>query len=65
MVGQIKVPVLVVAGELDTDSGEVGPLVAAIPGSQGFIIPARNHMNAVGDKLYKQKVLEFFRIHSG
>ncbi len=61
MLGQIQIPVLVVAGELDTVSGEVAPLVAVIPGSEGFVVPNRNHMNAVGDRLYKQAAITFFK----
>ena len=55
----IKVPVLVVAGEVDEVAGEVQPLVDMIPGAKGVVLPARNHMNAVGDKGFKQAVLGF------
>jgi pimeloyl-ACP methyl ester carboxylesterase len=65
MLGQIHVPVLVVAGDQDTVSGEVAPLVAAIPGSQGFVVPNRNHMNAVGDRQYKDAAIAFFKAHLG
>jgi pimeloyl-ACP methyl ester carboxylesterase len=58
---RITASVLVVAGELDDIAGPVDPLVQAIPGARGLIIPRRNHMNAVGDKLYKQAVIDFFR----
>jgi pimeloyl-ACP methyl ester carboxylesterase len=59
--GQIQCPVLIVAGELDTISGPVQPLVDLIPGSVGITLPARNHMNAVGDLGYKKAVLEFLK----
>ena len=55
----ISVPVLVVAGEKDDVAGDVETLVAAIPGAQGLTLPGRNHMNAVGDKAYKEAVLAF------
>ena len=55
----IQVPVLVVAGEKDDVAGDVETLVAAIPGSKGISLPGRNHMNAVGDRGYKQAVLAF------
>ena len=55
----ISVPVLVVAGEKDDVAGDVETLVAAIPGAQGLTLPGRNHMNAVGDKGYKEAVLAF------
>ncbi len=60
----IHVPVLVVAGEVDDVAGGVQPLVDLIPGAKGVVLPGRNHMNAVGDKVYKQAVLEFFQPHS-
>lgn len=56
---EIKVPVLVVAGELDDVAGNVAELTAIIPGSQGVVLPNRNHMNAVGDRGYKDAVLNF------
>ncbi len=57
--GTINVPVLVVAGEKDDVAGDVETLVKAIPGSQGVTLPGRNHMNAVGDRGYKDAVLGF------
>ena len=57
----IKVPVLVVAGEVDDVAGDVQPLVDMIPGAKGVVLPGRNHMNAVGDKGYKLAVLEFLQ----
>lgn len=56
---KIACPVLIVAGELDDVAGAVQPLVDLIPGSRGVALPGRNHMNAVGDKGYKQAVLDF------
>jgi pimeloyl-ACP methyl ester carboxylesterase len=55
----ISVPVLVVAGEKDDVAGDVETLAAAIPGARGLTLPGRNHMNAVGDKAYKEAVLAF------
>ena len=63
MLATIKVPVLVVVGEKDDVAGEIGPLLAAIPGATGVTLPKRNHMNAVGDKLYKEAVLRFLGAH--
>ncbi len=54
-------PVLIVAGELDDVAGAVQPLVDAIPGSKGIVLPGRNHMNAVGDAGYKKAVLAFLK----
>lgn len=58
--GEISVPVLVVAGEADEIAGTVQPLVDAIPGAQGVVLPRRNHMNAVGDRQHKEAVIKFF-----
>jgi pimeloyl-ACP methyl ester carboxylesterase len=56
---RIRVPVLVVAGSEDMTAGPVEPLVAAIPGAKGVVLPGRNHMNAVGDRLHKESVVAF------
>ena len=55
----IRVPLLVVAGEKDKVAGDVDTLVNAIPGAVGVTLPNRNHMNAVGDRGYKDAVLAF------
>ena len=57
--GKVGVPVLVVAGENDDVAGDVQTLVAAIPGARGVTLPGLNHMNAVGDRGYKDAVVEF------
>ena len=57
----IAVPVLVVAGENDDVAGDVAGLTSIIPGSKGVVLPRRNHMNAVGDRGYKDAVLEFLK----
>lgn len=56
---RITRPVLVVAGETDVQAGEAGPLAARISGARAFTVPKRDHMRTVGDKVYKQAVLEF------
>ncbi len=63
MLANIKAPVLVVIGEKDDVAGDIGPLLAAIPGSSGITLPNRNHMSAVGDKQYKASVLTFLKGH--
>ncbi len=55
----IEVPVLVVAGEKDDVAGDVETLVKVIPHARGITLPGRNHMNAVGDRGYKDAVLTF------
>jgi pimeloyl-ACP methyl ester carboxylesterase len=57
----IKVPVLVVAGELDDVSGKVQPLVDLIPGAKGLTLPEKNHMSAVGDREFKRDSVSFFK----
>lgn len=55
----IACPVLVVAGEADEIAGPVEPLVAAIPDARGLSLPGRDHMKAVGDRLFKQETVAF------
>jgi len=52
-------PVLVVCGENDDLTGKPGGLARAFAGGRAVTVPGRDHMTAVGDKLYKQAVLEF------
>lgn len=58
-VGSIKAPVLIAIGTKDVVSGAAAPLAALIPGAKVVDIPERDHMLAVGDKVYKTAVLEF------
>ena len=55
----ISCPVLVVAGSEDEIAGPVEPLVEAIPGARGLVLPGRDHMKAVGDRRFKQEVVAF------
>jgi pimeloyl-ACP methyl ester carboxylesterase len=54
-------PVLVVCGEKDLLTGPPGPLAAAFPQGRAVTVPGRDHMTTVGDKVYKQAVLEFLK----
>jgi pimeloyl-ACP methyl ester carboxylesterase len=58
--GRIQNPVLVVCGQNDLLTGPPDPLAAAFPHGRAVTVPNRDHMTAVGDKVYKQAVLEFF-----
>jgi pimeloyl-ACP methyl ester carboxylesterase len=58
-VGRIAVPVLVAVGSKDQIAGSPHELVALIPGAKALEIPNRDHMLAVGDKVFKAGVLEF------
>ena len=58
---QSKRPVMVVCGEHDVLTGEPGPLAEAFADGRAVLVPRRDHMTTVGDRVYKQAVLEFFR----
>ncbi len=58
-VGGIRVPTLVAVGTEDEVAGSPEQLAALIPGARALPIPRRDHMLAVGDKVYKSGVLEF------
>ena len=60
MLATIKAPVLVVVGEKDDVAGDIGPLLAAIPGATGVTLPKRNHMSAVGDKQLQGRGFNLF-----
>jgi pimeloyl-ACP methyl ester carboxylesterase len=55
----INVPVLIAVGTADEIAGSAQALGKVIPGAQVLDIPNRDHMRAVGDKVYKTGVLEF------
>jgi pimeloyl-ACP methyl ester carboxylesterase len=55
----IKVPVLIAVGTADEIAGSAQALGKVIPGAEVLDIPNRDHMRAVGDKVYKTGVLEF------
>lgn len=51
--------VLVVCGETDNLTGAPQGLAAAFPKGRSVTVSGRDHMSTVGDKVYKQAVLEF------
>jgi pimeloyl-ACP methyl ester carboxylesterase len=55
----IKVPVLIAIGTADEIAGSAQALGKIIPDAQVLDIPNRDHMRAVGDKVYKTGVLDF------
>ena len=57
-----KSPVLVVAGDKDQQAGSPTPLASAFADGRAVIVPGRDHMTAVGDKVYKQAVLQFLAV---
>ena len=58
-VGRIAVPLMVAVGSTDPIAGSAEGLAALIPGAQALVIPGRDHMLAVGDRVYKNGVVEF------
>ncbi|MGP9811414.1 alpha/beta fold hydrolase [Rhodopseudomonas sp. NSM] len=55
----IAVPVLIAVGTVDDVAGSAHQLSGMIPGSEVLDIPRRDHMRAVGDRVYKQGVVDF------
>lgn len=55
----IEAPVLVAVGSKDDIAGRADALAALIPGAEAFEIEGRDHMQAVGDKTFKAKVVAF------
>ena len=56
---RIAVPVLIAVGTADEVAGSASALGNIIAGSQVLDIPNRDHMRAVGDKVYKAGVADF------
>ena len=57
--GTILTPVLVAVGTEDVIGGSASGLAALIPGANVLDITGRDHMRAVGDRVYKDGVLRF------
>jgi pimeloyl-ACP methyl ester carboxylesterase len=58
-VGRIAVPLLIAVGTADSIAGSPEQLAALIPGARALPIPKRDHMLAVGDRVFKSGVIEF------
>lgn len=56
---KLTCPVLVVVGERDVIGGSAAALAELIPGARAVEIAGRDHMKAVGDKVFKEAVLSF------
>ena len=52
-------PLLVAAGSKDDIAGSPEALAALVPGAKALVIPGRDHMLAVGDRVFKTGVVEF------
>jgi pimeloyl-ACP methyl ester carboxylesterase len=58
-VAAIRVPALVALGSEDAIGGSATELATLLPAGQALAIPGRDHMTAVGDKVFKQGVSSF------
>jgi pimeloyl-ACP methyl ester carboxylesterase len=58
-VAGIQAPTLVTVGTKDSVAGSASELAALIPGAKAVDIPGRDHMLAVGDKVFKAAVIDF------
>ena len=57
----IGMPTLIAVGAKDTIAGSAEALAALMPRARALPIPDRDHMLAVGDKVFKAGVLEFLK----
>jgi len=58
-VAKMAVPLMVAVGENDSIAGSPEALAALVPGAKALVIPGRDHMLAVGDRVFKSAVIEF------
>jgi len=56
---RIAVPLLIAVGTRDDIAGSAHVLAALVPGARAIDIPDRDHMRAVGDRVFKEAVLGF------
>jgi pimeloyl-ACP methyl ester carboxylesterase len=62
-VARIAQPTLVAVGAKDDIGGSPDELASLMPNAESFVIEGRDHMLAVGDKSFKQRVVEFLKEH--
>ena len=60
-VASIRIPAMIAVGTKDTLAGSPDALAKLMPHAQVLMIPDRDHMLAVGDKVYKAGVVEFLK----
>ncbi len=58
-IAEIAAPTLVAVGTADAVAGDAHELAALFPDGRALDIPGRDHNRAVGDRAYKDGVLEF------
>ncbi len=59
-VARLDMPTLIAVGTKDDIAGSPQALAVLMPDAVAIDIPGRDHMLAVGDKVFKQAVLEFY-----
>jgi pimeloyl-ACP methyl ester carboxylesterase len=59
VVGTIATPTLICVGSEDDVAGDPEPLARMMQNARALVIPGRDHNRAVGDKVYKDGVLDF------
>ncbi len=64
-VARIEAPTLIAVGTRDDIAGSGQELAALMPNAEAIDIPNRDHMLAVGDKIFKAAVLEFYQRFDG
>jgi pimeloyl-ACP methyl ester carboxylesterase len=64
-VAAIRAPTLIAVGGKDLVAGSAQELAALMPAAQALDIPGRDHMLAVGDKVFKAAVLAFLDARRG
>jgi pimeloyl-ACP methyl ester carboxylesterase len=62
-VAAIQAPVLIAVGTNDHVAGSAQELAALMPRAQALDIPDRDHMLAVGNKVFKAGAIEFLNTH--
>jgi pimeloyl-ACP methyl ester carboxylesterase len=58
---RIAVPTLIAVGTKDKVAGSPHELAALVPGARAIDIPDRDHMLAVGDRVFKEAVVAFLK----
>ncbi len=61
-VARIAMPALIAIGTKDDVAGSAQDLAALMPNARALDIPGRDHMLAVGDKVFKTAVLDFLNV---
>jgi non-heme chloroperoxidase len=57
----IRAPALVAVGTKDDITGSPHELAALMPNARAIDIPDRDHMVAVGDKVFKAEAIKFLQ----